>query len=399
VRAVDVAVHKPGAPLDVPFADVVVRIRRDRSKLPAAEPYLPGASHAADDDEPPVPVPTGAAVPGLAPEDEAADPSRETVPTPVAPMPDGLPLPVPDLLPVPGPESLPVPELAPDVPPGPPSTPPSTPAAAPPASAAVPAPERPEPVTGSAPDLADGLDVAPREPVAVVLALGANLGPAQQTLRDAVAELSALAGLEVTAVGPLARSAAVGVPDQPDFVNTVVLGRTTLSPRGLLHALRDIEVAHGRRRVERWGPRTLDIDIVTYGSTTASSDDLEIPHPRAGERAFVLVPWAHADPDAVLPGLGGGPVALLADTAPDRTGIRWLALDWLTEPAPGVPGVESAPVPGVESAPVPGTVFTPEPFPPFPAAPGAAGEAPAPAPAPMRWPDRHADGDGQSPAR
>jgi dihydroneopterin aldolase/2-amino-4-hydroxy-6-hydroxymethyldihydropteridine diphosphokinase len=66
----------------------------------------------------------------------------------------------------------------------------------------------------------------------------------------------------------------------------------------------------------------------------AVTDDLELPHPRAHERAFVLEPWAQVDPQAVLPGLGGGPVAALAATAPDREGIRWLALDWLTAPTP-----------------------------------------------------------------
>ena len=67
---------------------------------------------------------------------------------------------------------------------------------------------------------------------------------------------------------------------------------------------------------------------MTHGSTVGVTDDLELPHPRAHERAFVLVPWAHVDPDAVLPGLGGGPVAALAETSPDRDGIRWMALDW-----------------------------------------------------------------------
>lgn len=178
----------------------------------------------------------------------------------------------------------------------------------------------------------DRMDAVPTEPVDVVLALGANLGDAQDTLRRAVTELASISGLTITAVGPLARTAPVGGPDQPDFLNTVVLATTTLSPRDLLHACQSIEAGHGRERTEHWGPRTLDIDLITYGALVHSSDDLDIPHPRANERAFVLAPWAHLSPDAVLPGLGGGPVGALAATAPDRDGIRWLALDWLTEP-------------------------------------------------------------------
>jgi dihydroneopterin aldolase/2-amino-4-hydroxy-6-hydroxymethyldihydropteridine diphosphokinase len=78
-----------------------------------------------------------------------------------------------------------------------------------------------------------------------------------------------------------------------------------------------------------------------YGSVLAVTDDLELPHPRAHERAFVLEPWAQVDPQAVLPGLGGGPVAALAATAPDREGIRWLALDWLSAPSAPAPDGEA----------------------------------------------------------
>ncbi|GHS89960.1 hypothetical protein AGMMS50218_17280 [Actinomycetota bacterium] len=133
-------------------------------------------------------------------------------------------------------------------------------------------------------------------------------------------------------MSPLARTAPVGGPEQPDFLNAVVIARTTLSARDLLRTTQRIEADHGRERLEHWGPRTLDIDIVLYGSTLAVTDDLELPHPRAHQRAFVLQPWAQLRPDAQLPGLGGGPVAVLAATAPDREGIRWMALDWLTAP-------------------------------------------------------------------
>ncbi|NNH54791.1 2-amino-4-hydroxy-6-hydroxymethyldihydropteridine diphosphokinase, partial [Promicromonospora citrea] len=204
----------------------------------------------------------------------------------------------------------------------------------------------------------DRFDEIPASPVDVVIAIGANLGDPQVTMRSAVAELDRTPGLQITDVSPLARTAAVGGPEeQPDYLNAVVLGRTTLSARGLLHACQGIENVHGRTREERWGPRTLDVDLITYGTLTDSADDIEVPHPRAHERAFVLEPWSQIAPEAVLPGLGGGPVAQLAATAPDRTGIRWLALDWLTDPEPeqgqgedvGQQATQHTPAPGQDA--------------------------------------------------
>ena len=109
----------------------------------------------------------------------------------------------------------------------------------------------------------DALDQAPDGPVEVVLALGANLGPAQETLREAVTDLARHPGRSrCVDVSALARTSAVGGPEQSDYLNAVVLARTTLAPRELLRATQAIEHAHGRERHERWGPRTLDIDIV-----------------------------------------------------------------------------------------------------------------------------------------
>ncbi|HEY5554593.1 MAG TPA: 2-amino-4-hydroxy-6-hydroxymethyldihydropteridine diphosphokinase, partial [Cellulomonas sp.] len=168
----------------------------------------------------------------------------------------------------------------------------------------------------------------------------------------------------------------------------------------LVRATQAIEQQHGRERLEHWGPRTLDIDLVVYGATLAVTDDLELPHPRAHQRAFVLEPWAQIAPDAVLPGLGGGPVALLAATAPDRAGIRWLALDWLTapvlpEPAP-VPEPAPAPAPAPEASPAPDPIAASEPAavsrPTHAAAPGVT-VAPD-GPAPLAWPPVRDTSDG-----
>ena len=337
VDGVDVVVHKPGAPITVPFADVTVEVHRNRSH-PAVVP-VPGASSGRHGAPAPAPdvvlgVPDlGAPVPPVPPAPAApAMPAMPPVPVPAAEHP------VPDLPPVaaePG-ALLDVPSLL-DVPPlaaGPGS----------PATSEVPGLGGLPPVADRAmstllddPDsgLPDRLDEVPDEPVPVVLALGSNLGSSQEILRRAIADLGRVSGVHVTGIAPLARTGAVGGPEQPDFLNTVVLATCALSPRALLRECQGIEEAYGRVRDERWGARTLDIDLVRYGSVLAVTDDLELPHPRAHARAFVLEPWAQIEPDAVLPGLGGGPVAQLATTAPDRDGIRWLALDWWTDPEAG----------------------------------------------------------------
>ncbi|MDR0594958.1 MAG: 2-amino-4-hydroxy-6-hydroxymethyldihydropteridine diphosphokinase, partial [Bifidobacteriaceae bacterium] len=172
------------------------------------------------------------------------------------------------------------------------------------------------------------IDQAPAEPADAIIALGANLGEALATLRQALADLREEPGIEVLAVSPLARTAPVDFEDQPDFFNAVAHIRTTLSPRALLHSLQGIEEKHGRRRAVPGGPRTLDLDLVAYDTLLADEDELTLPHPRAHQRAFVLVPWSLMAPGAFLPGLGGGPVAELAEYAPDQGAIRWLAPDW-----------------------------------------------------------------------
>ena len=150
------------------------------------------------------------------------------------------------------------------------------------------------------------VEVQRRRGVPVVVALGANLGDAAATLEAAVAEVAAVPGLRVRAVSPLVETDPVGGPEQPAYLNAVLVGETTLAAADLLQALHAVEQAHGRTREVHWGARTLDLDLVQVGTpgtpTEVRSDDpsLLLPHPRAHERGFVLVPWSHADPDACL---------------------------------------------------------------------------------------------------
>ena len=146
-------------------------------------------------------------------------------------------------------------------------------------------------------------------PVPAVLALGSNLGARQQELQRAVDQLAATPGLRVTAVSPVYETDPVGGPDQPDYLNAVVLAETDLPAGDLLRRAHAIEAAARRTREVRWGPRTLDVDIIAYGDEVSADPALTLPHPRARERAFVLAPWRDADPDAELPGYG--PVAAL----------------------------------------------------------------------------------------
>jgi 2-amino-4-hydroxy-6-hydroxymethyldihydropteridine diphosphokinase len=142
----------------------------------------------------------------------------------------------------------------------------------------------------------------------VVLSIGSNLGDREATIRAAVAEIGSLEGVTVTAASGLYESAAMkeGGEDAtaPAYLNAVIAARSALHPQSLLDALAEIESRHGRVRAERWGDRTLDIDIVSFGGLRVDSDRLRIPHPRAAERAFVLAPWLEIQPEAVLPGLG-----------------------------------------------------------------------------------------------
>jgi 2-amino-4-hydroxy-6-hydroxymethyldihydropteridine diphosphokinase len=154
---------------------------------------------------------------------------------------------------------------------------------------------------------------------AVVLALGSNLGDRQDILQGAVDAIAGLPGTRVTAVSPVYETVPVGGPAQPDYLNAVVLADAARPAREPLDRLHEIEAAFDRVRLVRWGPRTLDIDIIVFDSERSDDPELTLPHPRAHERAFVLAPWHDVDPDAALP--GHGPVAELLAKA-DHSGLR-----------------------------------------------------------------------------
>jgi len=153
--------------------------------------------------------------------------------------------------------------------------------------------------------------------VDAVIALGSNLGDREEIIRDAVRDIDALDGVTVTAASGLVETLALktdGVDaSAPTYLNAVIVVRTALTARELLVALNDIERDHGRTRDVRWGDRTLDLDIITFGDDEIDEPDLIVPHPRAWERAFVLAPWLEVDPNASISGRGAVST-LLAET-------------------------------------------------------------------------------------
>jgi 2-amino-4-hydroxy-6-hydroxymethyldihydropteridine diphosphokinase len=135
-----------------------------------------------------------------------------------------------------------------------------------------------------------------------VVALGANLKDPSDAIELAIALLAESSVL--IARSSLYSTKPVGGPPQPDYVNAVCILDSDLPARDLLSLLHGIEKSMGRVREERWGPRVIDLDLITYGNVVSEVADLELPHPRAHERRFVLEPWLEVDPDAELPRRG-----------------------------------------------------------------------------------------------
>jgi dihydroneopterin aldolase / 2-amino-4-hydroxy-6-hydroxymethyldihydropteridine diphosphokinase len=205
----------------------------------------------------------------------------------------------------------------------------------------------------------DLVDATPARPYDAVVALGANLGDREGVLAAAVRDLGAARGLEVVGVSGVVETTAVGLPGaapQPDYLNAVVRLRCALSPRDLLRACRAVEASHGRdaavrSQEQRWGARTLDVDVVACGALVAAADGspeqdapaLQVPHPRAGVRAFVLVPWARLAPDDVLPGAGRVADVLADLAAADPAAVADVrSRPDVVLPAPAPPGGAAA---------------------------------------------------------
>jgi 2-amino-4-hydroxy-6-hydroxymethyldihydropteridine diphosphokinase len=177
-----------------------------------------------------------------------------------------------------------------------------------------------QPVPASVTARVDAADSTLQNPRGAVLSLGSNLGNRLETLQGAVDALEDTPGVRVKAVSPVYETEPWGVEpgSQPSYFNAVVVLRTTLPPSSLLERAQAVEEAFHRVRDERWGPRTLDVDIVSYEDAVSQDPVLTLPHPRAHQRAFVLAPWHDVDPAATLP--GHGPVAALLD-ALTRDGV------------------------------------------------------------------------------
>jgi len=154
------------------------------------------------------------------------------------------------------------------------------------------------------------------------IGVGSNLDDPVRHVSEAIEDIAALEGVQRVTSSSLYRSAPMGPAGQPDFINAVVAIRTSLSARQLLAGLQAIENAHGRvRGRERWGPRTLDLDLLVYGAETIAEPDLTVPHPGIARRNFVLLPLAELAPDLDIPGLGraGNLVHGIMDVGPNLT--------------------------------------------------------------------------------
>jgi 2-amino-4-hydroxy-6-hydroxymethyldihydropteridine diphosphokinase len=147
------------------------------------------------------------------------------------------------------------------------------------------------------------------------LGLGGNLGDPPAAMANALREIDARSDCQIIAVSRLYSTPPWGKTDQADFFNCCALVETSLEPEALLDACLSIELSMKRVRLERWGPRTIDIDVLTYGALEQKTDRLELPHPRMTERGFVILPLADIAPELKVRGKAIGDRLLSADTA------------------------------------------------------------------------------------
>ena len=170
--------------------------------------------------------------------------------------------------------------------------------------------------------------ITERYPVIAYIGLGANLGDPRRQLEQALALIAALPEVEVLKVSTFYRNPPLGPPDQPWYVNAVAQVRTRLAPEELFRALCQVEVALGRVRGEKWGPRLIDLDLLLYNGEIMEGPDLVLPHPEMHRRAFVLVPLVEIAPEAWHPKLKQSAAQLLKKLDPSlKNGLEPLTED------------------------------------------------------------------------
>lgn len=173
--------------------------------------------------------------------------------------------------------------------------------------------------------------------VTALIAVGSNLGDRLENLRSGVDGVDAIDGVDVTAVSELYETAPVGGPDdQGAYLNAAMRVTTTLDAATLLAELHQVEAGRARRRSVRWGPRTLDLDLLVHGATVSGTRRLHVPHPRMHERRFVMVPVCDVAPDLVHPLFGRTMADLLADLPVEPGDLTSIAAVW-TPQSEGAP--------------------------------------------------------------
>ncbi len=160
------------------------------------------------------------------------------------------------------------------------------------------------------------MDTVPEPAHTAFVGLGSNLDDPEAQVRRALDELAGLPESVLERTSSLYRTAPMGPPDQPDYVNAVARLATRLAPHRLLSALQAIERAHGRVRGVHWGPRTLDLDLLLYDALRIADARLTVPHPGIAERSFVLTPLAEIAPDLDIPGVGAAAAVLARSPFP-----------------------------------------------------------------------------------
>ncbi len=179
-------------------------------------------------------------------------------------------------------------------------------------------------------DIQRAIKVSPLHMNDCLIALGSNLGDRRAHLERAVLELDAENGLNLVGVSPLYETAPVGGPDnQGSYLNAAISAETTLEPRDVLATLHRIEAGHDRDRRLRWGARTLDLDLLTFGVVISDAKDLFLPHPRMHQRRFVMAPVCDLDPHLLHPRLGQSMQQLLDALQVEKGDINMIARDWV----------------------------------------------------------------------